>query len=283
MVVSVVDRFGDYGLVGVLIYEIGADRFRVDTLLLSCRVLGRGVEHSLVARLGQWAVKDGRKFVEFTYSPTEKNALALEFMTSIGEQYWNETNTSWIFPAERLASVEYDPEEKAPVGREDRATVNPEKLTPRPRLAFGVADRPERLQKIGENLYDVDRLSKAIDDYRRGSQPSQAAADVNPGSTLDAALANIWKRALGRPRIGMNDNFFELGGTSLRAVQVIAMIKKELNQTLSIVSLFECPTVRLLAAKLSAAYGEAQRETTAAVAAQRGQQRRYNTMRRKAS
>ena len=49
----------------------------------------------------------------------------------------------------------------------------------------------------------------------------------------------------------MNDNFFEAGGTSLRAVQVIAMIKKELKQTLSIVSLFECPTVTLLAAKLS--------------------------------
>ena len=69
---------------------------------------------------------------------------------------------------------------------------------------------------------------------------------------------------LGRPRIGMNDNFFEVGGTSLRAVQVIAMIKKELNQTLSIVSLFECPTVTLLAAKLSAASGEIQGATTTA-------------------
>jgi len=283
MVVSVVDRFGDYGLVGVLIYEIGADRFRVDTLLLSCRVLGRGVEHSLVARLGQLAIKDGREFVEFTYSPTEKNQLALEFITSIGEQYRNETNTSWTFPAERLANVEYDPDEKAPVEDEVPATVNPEKLTPRPGFAFGVADRSEHLQKIGENLYEVDRLSKAIDDYRHRSQPSHAAADVTPGSTLETALANIWRKVLGRPRIGMNDNFFEVGGTSLRAVQVIAMIKKELNQTLSIVSLFECPTVTLLAAKLSAGSREAQGETTTAVAAQRGQQRRYNTMRRKAS
>jgi acyl carrier protein len=283
MVVSVADRFGDYGLVGVLIYEIGSDRFRVDTLLLSCRVLGRGVEHSLVARLGQWAIKDGKEFVEFTYSPTEKNVLALEFITSIGEQYRNETNTSWTFPAERLAVVEYDPDGKTPIGREEPAARNPEKLTPRPGSAFGSAHRSERLQKIGENLYDVRQLSKAIDDYRRRGQPSHAAAHVTPGSALEATLANIWRKVLGRPRIGMNDNFFEVGGTSLRAVQVIAMIKKELNQTLSIVSLFECPTVTLLAAKLSAASGEAQGETTVAVAAQRGQQRRYNTMRRKAS
>jgi len=282
MVVSVADRFGDYGLVGALIYETGHDRFRVDTLLLSCRVLGRGVEHALVARLGKWAIKDGKEFVEFTYSPTEKNVLALEFITSIGEQYRNETNTSWIFPAERLASVEYDPDEKAPLGHEAPST-NPEPPASRPASAFGVADRSERLQKIGENLYEMDRLSKAIDDYRRRSQPSHAVADVTPGSTLETALANIWRKVLGRPRIGMNDNFFEVGGTSLRAVQVIAMIKKELKQTLSIVSLFECPTVTLLAAKLSAASGEAQGETTIAVAAQRGQQRRYNTVRRKAS
>jgi acyl carrier protein len=178
--------------------------------------------------------------------------------------------------------VEYDPDEKAPVGDGEPATGNPEKLTPPPALAFGVADRSERLQRIGENLYDIDRLVKAIEEYRVSKQPLHAAADVTPGSTLETALMNIWRKVLGRPRIGMNDNFFEAGGTSLRAVQVIAMIKKELKQTLSIVSLFECPTVTLLAAKLSAT-GEAHGGTTTAAAALRGQQRRYNTMRRKAS
>src|SRR5437660_3793149 len=37
LVVRVVDRLGDYGLVGVLMYEAFADRFKVDTFLLSCR------------------------------------------------------------------------------------------------------------------------------------------------------------------------------------------------------------------------------------------------------
>jgi acyl carrier protein len=106
--------------------------------------------------------------------------------------------------------------------------------------------------------------------------------DVAPASTLQATLLNIWKRVLGRPRIGMNDNFFEVGGTSLRAVQMIATIKKELKQDLSIVSLFECPTVALLAAKLGAPSGDADGGTTPAGAALRGQRRR-NVMRRKAS
>lgn len=283
LVVRVVDRFGDYGLVGVLMYESEVDRYKVDTLLLSCRVLGRGVEHALVSRLGQRAVKEGKSFVEFTYVPTGKNFPALEFITSIGDQYRNGASTSWNFPAERLASVAYDPDEKVPIGLEVPAIVNSEKLTPRPALAFGVADRSERLQRIGENLYDIDRVAKAIEEYRLRKQPLHTTADVTPGSTLETALTNIWRKVLGRPQIGMTDNFFEAGGTSVRAVQVIAMIKKELKQTLPIVSLFECPTVTLLAAKLSGTLGETHGGTTTAAAALRGQQRRYNTMRQKAS
>jgi hypothetical protein len=81
----------------------------------------------------------------------------------------------------------------------------------------------------------------------------------------------------------MNDNFFEVGGTSLRAVQVLAMIRKELNQTLSIVSLFESPTVTLLAARLNARSAETRVGTSSAGAALRGQRRRYRTMRQQAA
>ncbi|HME62727.1 MAG TPA: HAD-IIIC family phosphatase, partial [Candidatus Binatia bacterium] len=282
LVVRVVDRFGDYGLVGVLMYESQHDRYKVDTFLLSCRVLGRGVEHALVSWLGQRAVKEGKRFVEFTYVPTGKNFPALEFITSIGDQYRNESGTSWNFPAERLALVEYDPDEKAPIESETQDTVGAEKLAPRPASAFGVADRSERLQRIGENLCDIDRLAKAIEEYRLRKQPLPAA-DVTSGSTLETALTNIWRKVLGRPQIGITDNFFEAGGTSLRAVQMIAMIKKELKQSLSIVSLFECPTVTLLAAKLNGTLGETHGGTTTAAAALRGQKRRYNTMRQKTS
>jgi hypothetical protein len=73
-----------------------------------------------------------------------------------------------------------------------------------------------------------------------------------------------------------------VGGTSLRAVQVIAMIKKELKRNLSIVTLFECPTVTLLAAKLSAASHEPDEGAITSDAALRGQRRR-NVIRRKAS
>src|SRR5439155_25943344 len=209
------------------------------------------------SRLGQRAVREGKRFVELRYLPTEKNRPALEFLTHLGDQHRNEAGTAWTFPAEYLAGVEYNPDATVPVGQELRTIGHVEKLTPRLASGFGDADRSERLQRIGENLCDIDRIATAIEEYRLGKQPLDDGVDAAPGNSLQTALINIWRKVLGRPRIGMNDNFFEAGGTSLRAVQVIAMIKKELKQNLSIVSLFECPTVALLAAKLNATSGVA--------------------------
>src|SRR5207245_320933 len=45
LAVRVQDRFGDYGLVGLMIFETREQALKLDTFLLSCRVLGRGVEH----------------------------------------------------------------------------------------------------------------------------------------------------------------------------------------------------------------------------------------------
>ena len=43
--VAATDRFGDHGIIGVLIVEFADAAARIDTFLLSCRVIGRGIEH----------------------------------------------------------------------------------------------------------------------------------------------------------------------------------------------------------------------------------------------
>ena len=53
--VRVSDRFGDYGLVGLVIYRTTPNDLVADTFLLSCRVLGRGVEHTILRHLGSLA------------------------------------------------------------------------------------------------------------------------------------------------------------------------------------------------------------------------------------
>ena len=139
-----------------------------------------------------------------------------------------------------------------------------------------------RMQRLGTELCQIGRIATAIEEHRIRVR-ARGSASAGVGSTLEAAIANIWQRALGGSAIGLNDNFFEAGGTSLSAVHVIAAIKKELKYDLSVVHLFECPTVALLAAYLQATSKTVTGDTGSSGAALRGRQRRYSAVRRPSS
>ncbi len=113
LVASVSDRFGDYGLVGVLLYEATADQFIVDTFLLSCRALGRGVEHYLLSELARIAQQEGRKLIDLPYQPTEKNAPVLGFIKSLPvDPEMDEAGALRLrLPADELVNLRYEPEE----------------------------------------------------------------------------------------------------------------------------------------------------------------------------
>jgi len=82
----VTDKFGEYGLTGAVIIEISADKraWIIDTLLLSCRILGRGVETSLLAALANDARAGGAVELISSYLPTKKNGLAARFLPDHG-------------------------------------------------------------------------------------------------------------------------------------------------------------------------------------------------------
>jgi acyl carrier protein len=202
-------------------------------------VLGRGVEHALVAWLGARALEDGKAAVEFGYQATAKNRPALEFIQrNLGD--------SLTVAAARLADLKYDPDSQADTAPEASAPSAPQPLL-----------RSETVQRIAEELGDPARLFLAI----QGNPP----ADGPP------TLAALWARVLGRCDSRPNDNFFELGGSSLKAVQLVALIRRELGRRVSVVTLFECPTLAQLEQELN----EKAAEPAAVPAALlRGQRRR---------
>lgn len=66
-----------------------------------------------------------------------------------------------------------------------------------------------------------------------------------------SSLVNIWKNVLGKEQINITDNFFDIGGTSLGIMLVNNRIIEELNITIPVMRLFECPTIESLAEEMS--------------------------------
>lgn len=64
---------------------------------------------------------------------------------------------------------------------------------------------------------------------------------------LEKELKNIWIELLGISNIGLNDNFFDVGGNSLLMGRLQLRVNQSFNENISIVDLFQYPTISLLA------------------------------------
>lgn len=82
--VSLADRFGDNGLISVLLARIAGEALVIDTWLMSCRVLKRGVEQYLLNHLCHLAQSIGTRRIVGEYLPTSKNALVSGHYSSLG-------------------------------------------------------------------------------------------------------------------------------------------------------------------------------------------------------
>jgi FkbH-like protein len=83
--VRLVDRFGDNGMISVVICRPNAPFvWAIDTWLMSCRVLGRQVEQMVLREIVHHARAAGIQTLLGTYHPTEKNALVRDHYHKLG-------------------------------------------------------------------------------------------------------------------------------------------------------------------------------------------------------
>lgn len=64
-----------------------------------------------------------------------------------------------------------------------------------------------------------------------------------PKSVTERTIAAIWENVLKIEKISVTDNFFDMGGHSLLAIQIIAIMKNDLNVVIPIRKFFESPTI----------------------------------------
>ncbi len=84
VVVRVRDRFGDAGVVGLALARTTGESCLIDSLLLSCRVIGRGIETALLAHIAKHARQAGAKHLIGEYISTKKNAPCATFYADHG-------------------------------------------------------------------------------------------------------------------------------------------------------------------------------------------------------
>lgn len=78
------DKLGDHGLISVVILEKQADTLFVDTWLMSCRVLKRGMEEFIANTIIQTAADNGYRTVIGEYLKTQKNAMVSKLYPALG-------------------------------------------------------------------------------------------------------------------------------------------------------------------------------------------------------
>lgn len=244
LVVRLRDRFGDYGLVGAMIFTAQSGLLDVDSVMLSCRALGRRVEHQMLARLGEVARERGLDRVRIHFNSTAKNSPAREFLESIGATY-DESNGPahpFEFSATSIAGV------REPSSAE-HAHFNGETKTSFPLTSPIEIDsqrtanrRSQILKRIAVELYDSAKVSQAIADSSViRSRP--AASYIAPTTSLQESLASLWVEILKVEAVSIRDNFFELGGHSLMAMQLAFKIEETFDVDFPLESFLRTPTL----------------------------------------
>ena len=83
--VRLADIFGDNGMISVVIcHAAGEHTWEIDTWLMSCRVLGRKVEHMVLREILEHARENGIRTLAGTYRPTERNKLVVDHYAKLG-------------------------------------------------------------------------------------------------------------------------------------------------------------------------------------------------------
>jgi FkbH-like protein len=251
LVVRLRDRFGDYGLVGAMIFTAKSGLLDVDSVMLSCRALGRRVEHRMLAHLGEIARKRGMERLQINFTSTVKNKPAREFLESIGAKFGDSNGDAYQFEFSSMLITGLcvsDQTALAPSGGEAK-TTSPVTPPVEPIFQNEANRRSQILKRIAVELSDSGKVSQAIA-ASHAIQLRPAAGYAAPETPLQESLAALWAGILKVDAVGIHDDFFELGGHSLMAMQLAFKIQETFNVDFGLESFLQAPVLAAQAERL---------------------------------
>jgi FkbH-like protein len=105
------DKFGDQGIIALLLAIPSGDdgTLVVDSFLVSCRALGRGVEDALWAAMLRRVVQQNVRRLEAEYIPTARNHIVASLYDRLGLQRIQHRSSSTRYRLEPITKVEFPP------------------------------------------------------------------------------------------------------------------------------------------------------------------------------
>jgi len=198
--IHVRDRFGDYGFTGLLMGRPVNNEYQVENFLLSCRVLGRGVEHRVISWLGNHARQLGCETVEIEFAETARNAPAHDFWASLPSRPTAEHLAEIRFTANRNIQIE------------------PTAARPAP------AQHSVDYALIANTLNSVAAIRSQMRNHRT----------LELETPTETRLAAIWQDLLECELVEGSSNFFDLGGHSLKVVLLLMRVSEQFGISLGI-------------------------------------------------
>jgi len=237
--IAVRDRFGDYGIVGQMLTRMEGDTLVVSSFLLSCRALGRGVEHRMAAHLGERARTHGKRWVEILFTETDRNLPAQSFLAGI--EGAERSMRGYRIPTERAVTIALNPETEI-----TEPSVAPAK---RPAALARAWEAPAADIMNADAATLLERIREAAAVRMRSLQQSGSATTdhVAPTTALQKELAEMFSELLGLERVSIHDNFMAKGGYSIQGIKLITRIQEFYGIELPLALFFEEATVASLA------------------------------------
>jgi thioester reductase-like protein/FkbH-like protein len=245
-VLEVRDRFGEYGIVGLVMARVRGPELVVDTLLLSCRVLGRGVELELLRWLAEQADEAGATAVRLLAEPSPRNTPARRFVRRVGDASGGEFveasggDLELRVPVTGLRAIGL----AALLERVENSSAD----TSSRRLDIDRRLEARRLAWIARELVRGEDVLRAFG--VRWLRPGDDTGDehTEPAELLSRQIATRMAILLNVPEFSTRTDFLAAGASSLTAVELLADLRRVLGLALTLDDLVAAPTARALAA-----------------------------------
>jgi amino acid adenylation domain-containing protein/FkbH-like protein/non-ribosomal peptide synthase protein (TIGR01720 family) len=260
--VRVRDKYGDYGLVGSVFVSRGAQAWTVFGFMLSCRVLGRGVEHALLRELAREAAASGAATLSVDFAKLARNAPALQFLQSlpgviaVAATGTQDAVSQFLLPVDAAARWQPGHDDAVPEADADApvaknqapvATATDKQLSGRTSGYY--AYMAGTLQSGAAILHALRRQGLV----QTTASARAATTRTPPGTATETTLAQFFCELLGVAEVSREDAFHDLGGHSLKAMMLLARIAARFGISLDFNDLQANPDIGTLAARIEEA------------------------------